>query len=175
MRPIRTHLAAPRPYRTHRLTVDELPRWHRSSLTGPPGPHSAQGVRYVTNGLKVYYCPQMSFYNQACAHARSSGHFAPSRAPSGRALCVFLEWPRARAAHRALLPARPTGARAQASLPTLFTFYPLFREIAIREGVQIIHGHQARALSAAHWLADAPGRPRSTDDVGACPRVHPAR
>jgi len=52
-----------------------------------------QGVRYVTNGLKVYYCPQMSLYNQA-------------------------------------------------SMPTLYTFFPLFRNIILRERIDIVHGHQ---------------------------------
>ena len=36
----------------------------------------------------------------------------------------------------------------QASLPTLFTFFPLFRSIVIREGIQIIHGHQATSALA---------------------------
>jgi phosphatidylinositol N-acetylglucosaminyltransferase subunit A len=70
-------------------------------ITGTYGDHNQrQGIRYLTNGLKVYYCPQMSIYNQA-------------------------------------------------SLPTLYSFFPLFRQIAIREGVDIVHGHQTTS-SLAH-------------------------
>ena len=32
------------------------------------GPAQRQGVRYLTNGLKVYYCPHMSFHQQASIH-----------------------------------------------------------------------------------------------------------
>lgn len=56
-------------------------------------------MRYLSSGLKVYYCPQMSFYNQA-------------------------------------------------SLPTLFDFFPLFRCILLRERVDIVHAHQTTSALA---------------------------
>lgn len=35
-------------------------------VTGTYGKDNArQGVRYMSNGLKVYYCPMISFHNQA--------------------------------------------------------------------------------------------------------------
>mmetsp|Transcript_9469 Transcript_9469/g.18260 ORF Transcript_9469/g.18260 Transcript_9469/m.18260 type:complete len:450 (+) Transcript_9469:332-1681(+) len=52
------------------------------------------GVRYMTNGLKVYYCPLLPFVDQCC-------------------------W------------------------PTMFGFFPLLRKILIREGIEIVHAHQA--------------------------------
>ncbi|OZJ02913.1 hypothetical protein BZG36_04934 [Bifiguratus adelaidae] len=52
------------------------------------------GVRYVTNGLKVYYVPMGIVYSQA-------------------------------------------------SFPTIFGFFPIFRAIVIREEIDIVHGHQA--------------------------------
>lgn len=58
-----------------------------------------QGVRYLTNGLKVYYCPQMQVSNQA-------------------------------------------------SFPTFLLFFPLFRQILLRERIQIVHGHQATSALA---------------------------
>mmetsp|Transcript_7417 Transcript_7417/g.11911 ORF Transcript_7417/g.11911 Transcript_7417/m.11911 type:complete len:441 (+) Transcript_7417:2502-3824(+) len=51
------------------------------------------GVRYMTNGLKVYYVPWVACF-QNC------------------------------------------------SLPTFFPLLPLFREIVIREGIELVHGHQ---------------------------------
>ncbi|ORY92986.1 phosphatidylinositol N-acetylglucosaminyltransferase GPI3 subunit [Syncephalastrum racemosum] len=53
-----------------------------------------KGVRYLTNGLKVYYVPTMI-------------------------------------------------VASEASLPTIYGFFPLFRNIVIREEIQIIHGHGA--------------------------------
>ncbi|XP_069122175.1 phosphatidylinositol N-acetylglucosaminyltransferase subunit A-like [Argopecten irradians] len=53
-----------------------------------------RGVRYLTNGLKVYYLPFPPFYNQAI-------------------------------------------------LPTIFTTFPLLRNIFIRENITIVHGHSA--------------------------------
>ncbi|CAI9723954.1 phosphatidylinositol N-acetylglucosaminyltransferase subunit A-like [Octopus vulgaris] len=53
-----------------------------------------QGVRYLTNGLKVYYLPFYPIYNQ----------------------CI---------------------------LPSLFTSFPLLRDIFIREKITIVHGHSA--------------------------------
>jgi phosphatidylinositol glycan class A protein len=53
-----------------------------------------QGVRYLTNGFKVYYLPLTVFYDQV----------------------IF---------------------------PTLFSFFPLFRDILIRERITIVHGHQS--------------------------------
>ncbi|KAJ8321018.1 hypothetical protein KUTeg_002605 [Tegillarca granosa] len=53
-----------------------------------------KGVRYMTNGLKVYYLPFKPFYNQ----------------------CI---------------------------LPTIFTTFPLLRNIFIREDITIVHGHSA--------------------------------
>lgn len=53
-----------------------------------------QGVRYMTNGLKVYYLPLTVIYDQI-------------------------------------------------TLPTLYAFFPLFRNILIRERISIVHGHQS--------------------------------
>lgn len=53
-----------------------------------------KGVRYLTNGLKVYHVPMMVIYRQA-------------------------------------------------TLPTIFGFFPIFRNIILREQIQIVHGHQA--------------------------------
>lgn len=53
-----------------------------------------QGIRYMTNGLKVYYLPLSVCYDQV----------------------IF---------------------------PTLFSFFPLFRNILIREKIGIVHGHQS--------------------------------
>eukprot|EP00126_Sphaerothecum_destruens_P014631 Sdes_comp26015_c0_seq1m22894 len=52
------------------------------------------GIRYITNGIKVYYIPSIVFYNQA-------------------------------------------------TLPTVFTTFPLMRNIFIRERISIVHGHAA--------------------------------
>ncbi|KAI9227024.1 MAG: hypothetical protein DHS80DRAFT_32156 [Piptocephalis tieghemiana] len=52
------------------------------------------GVRWVTNGLKVYYIPFLVVYQQA-------------------------------------------------TLPTIFAFFPTFRDICLRERINIVHGHQA--------------------------------
>ncbi|KAF2222611.1 hypothetical protein BDZ85DRAFT_199935 [Elsinoe ampelina] len=51
-----------------------------------------KGVRYLTNGLKVYYCPFLVIYRET-------------------------------------------------TFPTVFSFFPLFRNIVIREKIQIVHGH----------------------------------
>ncbi|KAI8058671.1 uncharacterized protein B0P05DRAFT_581558 [Gilbertella persicaria] len=53
-----------------------------------------KGVRYLTNGLKVYYVPTKVIYSEA-------------------------------------------------TLPTIYGFFPLFRHILIREAIQIVHGHGA--------------------------------
>ncbi|KAI8343860.1 hypothetical protein BC941DRAFT_386132 [Chlamydoabsidia padenii] len=53
-----------------------------------------KGVRYMTNGLKVYYVPTLVIYSEA-------------------------------------------------TLPTLYGFFPLFRNILIRESIDIVHGHGA--------------------------------
>lgn len=52
------------------------------------------GVRYMTNGLKVYYLPQLPF-------------------------------------------------SAQNSWPSLLYLWPLFRDVMVRERIEIVHGHQA--------------------------------
>ena len=52
-----------------------------------------KGVRYITNGLKVYYIPHVVIYNQA-------------------------------------------------TLPTIYTLFPVFRNIIIREQIDIVHAHQ---------------------------------
>eukprot|EP00744_Colponema_vietnamica_P001682 GILI01002761.1.p1 GENE.GILI01002761.1~~GILI01002761.1.p1 ORF type:complete len:502 (+),score=105.46 GILI01002761.1:128-1507(+) len=57
------------------------------------------GVRYLTNGLKVYYVPQLSFVDNC-------------------------------------------------SWPTLVGFFPVFRNILIRERISIVHGHQATSVMA---------------------------
>ncbi|CEP20792.1 K03857 phosphatidylinositol glycan, class A [Cyberlindnera jadinii] len=51
-----------------------------------------RGIRYLTNGLKVYYMPFFAFYRNA-------------------------------------------------SLPTIFSAFPLLRNVYIREGIQVVHGH----------------------------------
>jgi phosphatidylinositol N-acetylglucosaminyltransferase subunit A len=51
-----------------------------------------KGVRYLTNGLKVYHVPFLVIYRQA-------------------------------------------------TFPTVFSFFPLFRNICIRERIEIVHGH----------------------------------
>lgn len=53
---------------------------------------SRVGVRYLTNGLKVYYVPFLTIYREA-------------------------------------------------TMPTVFSFFPIFRDIVIRERIQIVHGH----------------------------------
>ena len=58
-----------------------------------------QGVRYMTNGLKVYYLPLTVVHDQV-------------------------------------------------TLPTLCAFLPLFRNILIREGITIVHGHQSTSVMA---------------------------
>lgn len=69
-----------------------------------------RGVRWMTNGLKVYYIPLLPFVDGS-------------------------------------------------SLPTLgLAYFPLFRRILIREGVDIVHGHQVRRRSLR---ASASGRARS--------------
>jgi len=70
------------------------------------GFNERQGVRYVTNGLKVYYCPQLSIANQA-------------------------------------------------SLPTLYTFFPIFRQIMLREEIDIVHGHQTTSALAHECIMHA--------------------
>jgi phosphatidylinositol N-acetylglucosaminyltransferase subunit A len=52
------------------------------------------GIRYLTNGLKVYYVPLCVIYNQS-------------------------------------------------TFPSIYGFFPLFRQIVIRERIDIVHGHQA--------------------------------
>eukprot|EP01036_Dinobryon_divergens_P032910 gene32910-42594_t len=56
-----------------------------------------QGVRYMTNGLKVYYLPLTVCFDQVI-------------------------------------------------YPTLFAFFPLFRNILIRERITIVHGHQSSSV-----------------------------
>lgn len=64
-----------------------------------------QGIRYLTNGLKVYYCPQMEISSQA-------------------------------------------------SMP-LLTFFPVFRQILIREKIQLVHGHQTTSALAHEGILHA--------------------
>lgn len=64
------------------------------------------GIRFLTNGLKVYHLPRFVVYNQA-------------------------------------------------TLPHLFLFFPIFRHIFIREGIQIVHGHQAFSLMALEAIFHA--------------------
>lgn len=61
-----------------------------------------KGVRYLTNGLKVYYVPFFVIYRSA-------------------------------------------------TLPTVFSFFPVFRNIIIREQINIVHGHAS--LSSLCWEA----------------------
>lgn len=55
------------------------------------------GVRYLTNGLKVYHIPMWVVYQQA-------------------------------------------------SLPNFWAFFPIFRDIVIREQIAIVHGHQVQNI-----------------------------
>ncbi|OAX77881.1 hypothetical protein ACJ72_07816 [Emergomyces africanus] len=55
---------------------------------------SRTGVRYLTNGLKVYYVPFFVIYRES-------------------------------------------------TMPTVFSFFPIFRNIIIREQIEIVHGHQS--------------------------------
>ncbi|KAI9184089.1 Phosphatidylinositol N-acetylglucosaminyltransferase GPI3 subunit [Blastocladiella emersonii ATCC 22665] len=72
--------------------------YSREDVSGdrlPDGtPTTRAGIRWLTNGLKVYYIPQITF-------------------PS------------------------------QASLPTIYGSLPVFREIVVREQIDVVHGHQA--------------------------------
>ncbi|KAL1883338.1 Phosphatidylinositol N-acetylglucosaminyltransferase GPI3 subunit [Diaporthe australafricana] len=61
-----------------------------------------KGIRYLTNGLKVYYVPFFVIYRSA-------------------------------------------------SFPTVFSFFPIFRSIIIREQINIVHGHAS--LSNLCWEA----------------------
>lgn len=61
-----------------------------------------KGVRYLTNGLKVYYVPFWVIYRSA-------------------------------------------------TFPTVFSFFPIFRNIIIREQINIVHGHAS--LSSLCWEA----------------------
>ena len=56
-----------------------------------------QGIRYLSNGLKVYYLPIYGIF-------------------------------------------------AQSSIPILLPRFPLLRTIYIREGIEIVHGHQVSAM-----------------------------
>jgi len=64
------------------------------------------GVRYMPNGLKVYYCPFTPFVDEA-------------------------------------------------TLPTLFSFFPLLRKILVREQIDIVHGHQATSNLAHECIFHA--------------------
>lgn len=55
---------------------------------------SRVGVRYLTNGLKVYHVPTFHVYGEA-------------------------------------------------TVPTIFSFFPVFRSVFLREDVDVVHGHQA--------------------------------
>ncbi len=68
-----------------------------------PEINGRQGIRHMAGGLKVYYCPQMSFHNQV-------------------------------------------------AIPTLLSFTHTFRQICIRERIQIVHGHQTTSPLAHEAL-----------------------
>jgi phosphatidylinositol glycan class A protein len=68
-----------------------------------------RGIRYMTNGLKVYYVP-----------------FAEMRLPAGTV-----------------------------TTPTVFLFLPLFRNIVLREGIDIVHGHQTTSSMCQEGLFHA--------------------
>lgn len=61
------------------------------------------GVRYMTNGLKVFYLPVAVVYDQVI-------------------------------------------------YPTLFAFFPMFRNILIRERISIVHGHQSTSTFALECI-----------------------
>lgn len=64
------------------------------------------GVRYMTNGMKVYYLPLYVIYNQC-------------------------------------------------TLPTLFTTFPIMRNILLRERINIVHGHSAFSALALETIIHA--------------------
>lgn len=83
-----------------------IQRGHKVILITGVYENQRVGVRYMTNGLKVYYCPVFPLI-------------------------------------------------AQASPPLFFSFFPLFRDIVLREKVQIIHGHQTTSFLAHECLFHA--------------------
>ena len=89
--------------RGHRVIVvtGTYPSTSSSTASG-----ARQGVRWLCNGLKVYYCPQLAFH-------------------------------------------------AQASLPTLYAFLPLFRAILLRNRIQLVHAHQATSMLCHECLLHA--------------------
>lgn len=76
-------------------------------IANPTG--NRNGIRYYTNGLKVYYVPIFSIVT-----------------PSGKA-----------------------------TLPFMFSAFPVFRNIFIREKIQIVHGHQCTSNMAMEALLHA--------------------
>jgi phosphatidylinositol glycan class A protein len=76
-------------------------------IANPTG--NRNGVRYLTNGLKVYYVPVFSI-----------------NTPSGKA-----------------------------TLPFMFSAFPVLRNIYIRERIQIVHGHQCTSNMAMEALLHA--------------------
>lgn len=93
----------------YQLAQGLIRRGHKVIIvTGTYGsePGQRQGIRYLTSGLKVYYCPQMAVTNQV-------------------------------------------------SLPTLYLFFPLFRQILVREQVDIVHGHQSTSMLAHECILHA--------------------
>lgn len=64
------------------------------------------GVRYLTNGLKVYYVPFLQIYRST-------------------------------------------------TFPTVFSFFPIFRNIMIREQIDIVHGHASLSSLALEAILHA--------------------
>jgi len=81
-------------------------RGHKVILITGTYEQQRQGIRYMSNGLKVYYCPVLDLV-------------------------------------------------AQASPPLFFSFFPLLREILIREQVDIVHGHQTTSFLAHECILHA--------------------
>jgi phosphatidylinositol N-acetylglucosaminyltransferase subunit A len=65
-----------------------------------------KGIRYLTNGIKVYYVPFLVIYRSA-------------------------------------------------TFPTVFSFFPLFRNIVIREQIDIVHGHVSLSSLCAEAILHA--------------------
>jgi phosphatidylinositol glycan class A protein len=75
----------------YQLSTKLIDRGHKVIVITHSHP-DRHGVRYLTNGLKVYHVPFLVIYRQA-------------------------------------------------TFPTVFSFFPIFRNIVIREQIEIVHGH----------------------------------
>lgn len=106
------------------------------------------GIRYLTNGMKVYHMPtgEAVFpsgkvrYN--CQHCQRCQHWTLTLQP-------FPPAP---------LPRQPPLSDPigeQVSLPSLYGSFPVFRQIILRERIGIVHGHQASSVIGHECLMHA--------------------